>query len=77
MSRETLEYHWEKHHRGYMENLNRQIGGTELDGLTLEDIITITYNKGDFLPAFNNAAQVIMIFYLFFKFLVLIILDGV
>ncbi|KAJ9678683.1 hypothetical protein PVL29_020770 [Vitis rotundifolia] len=58
MSRETLEYHWGKHHRGYVDNLNRQIVGTELDGMTLEDIITITYNKGDLLPAFNNAAQV-------------------
>lgn len=58
MSRETLEYHWGKHHRGYVENLNRQITGTELDGMTLEDIINVSYNKGDLLPAFNNAAQV-------------------
>ena len=58
MSCETLEYHWGKHHRGYVENLNKQIMGTELDGLTLEDIILVTYNKGDLLPAFNNAAQV-------------------
>lgn len=64
MSRETLEYHWGKHHRGYVDNLNRQIVGTELDGMTLEDIITITYNKGDLLPAFNNAAQVMMNFFL-------------
>ncbi|XP_010269875.1 PREDICTED: superoxide dismutase [Fe], chloroplastic isoform X2 [Nelumbo nucifera] len=58
MSREILEYHWGKHHRGYVENLNRQIVGTELDGMTLEDIIIASYNKGDFLPSFNNAAQV-------------------
>ncbi|XP_042510633.1 superoxide dismutase [Fe], chloroplastic isoform X2 [Macadamia integrifolia] len=58
MSRETLEYHWGRHHRGYVENLNRQILGTELDGLNLEDIIITSYNKGDVLPAFNNAAQI-------------------
>ncbi|XP_059666892.1 superoxide dismutase [Fe], chloroplastic-like [Cornus florida] len=58
MSRETLEYHWGKHHRGYVENLNKQIMGTELDGMTLEDIIILLYNKGDLLPAFNNAAQI-------------------
>ncbi|CAK9135083.1 unnamed protein product [Ilex paraguariensis] len=58
MSCETLEYHWGKHHRGYVENLNKQIMGTEQDGLTLEDIILVTYNKGDLLPAFNNAAQI-------------------
>ncbi|XP_047341403.1 superoxide dismutase [Fe], chloroplastic [Impatiens glandulifera] len=57
MSRETLDYHWGKHHRTYVDNLNKQIGGTELDGLPLEHIIIATYNKGDLLPAFNNAAQ--------------------
>lgn len=57
MSQETLEYHWGKHHRGYVDNLNNQIVGTELDGMSLEDIIILSYNKGDILPAFNNAAQ--------------------
>ncbi|KAK6135575.1 hypothetical protein DH2020_030683 [Rehmannia glutinosa] len=58
MSRETFEYHWGKHHRAYVDNLNKQIVGTELDTKTLEDIILLTYNKGDLLPPFNNAAQV-------------------
>ncbi|KAI3905232.1 hypothetical protein MKX01_017478 [Papaver californicum] len=58
MSKETLEYHWGKHHRTYVDNLNKQIIGTELDGLPLEDVVRITYNKGDPLPAFNNAAQI-------------------
>nr|KJB06967.1 hypothetical protein B456_001G052700 [Gossypium raimondii]KJB06971.1 hypothetical protein B456_001G052700 [Gossypium raimondii]KJB06973.1 hypothetical protein B456_001G052700 [Gossypium raimondii] len=57
MSRETLAYHWGKHHRTYVENLNKQVVGTDLEGLSLEDIIIVTYNKGDILPAFNNAAQ--------------------
>ncbi|TKY44458.1 Superoxide dismutase of Fe 2 [Spatholobus suberectus] len=57
MSEETLEYHWGKHHRTYVDNLNRQIDGTDLDEKSLEDIIVISYNKGDILPAFNNAAQ--------------------
>ncbi|KAH1059425.1 hypothetical protein AAZX31_02G083000 [Glycine max] len=57
MSQETLEYHWGKHHRTYVDNLNRQIDGTDLDGNSLENTIVITYNKGDILPAFNNAAQ--------------------
>ncbi|EPS69428.1 superoxide dismutase, partial [Genlisea aurea] len=57
MSRETFEYHWGKHHRAYVDNLNKQIAGTELDTKTLEEIILLTYNKGDFLPPFNNAAQ--------------------
>ncbi|KAL7588769.1 superoxide dismutase [Fe], chloroplastic [Lactuca sativa] len=58
MSKETLEYHWGKHHRAYVDNLNKQIEGTELDEMTLETIISTSYNKGDVLPAFNNAAQV-------------------
>lgn len=58
MSKETLEYHWGKHHRGYVNNLNKQIEGTELDEMSLESIISASYNKGDILPAFNNAAQV-------------------
>ncbi|CAI9091941.1 OLC1v1027066C3 [Oldenlandia corymbosa var. corymbosa] len=57
MSRETLEYHWGKHHRAYVDNLNKQIAGTELDEMTLEDVILSTYNKGNLLPPFNNAAQ--------------------
>ncbi|KAI3517525.1 hypothetical protein L1887_16740 [Cichorium endivia] len=58
MSKETLEYHWGKHHRAYVDNLNKQIEGTELDEMSLETIISTSYNKGDILPAFNNAAQV-------------------
>lgn len=58
MSRETFEYHWGKHHKAYVDNLNKQIVGTELDEKTLDEIILDTYNKGDFRPPFNNAAQV-------------------
>ncbi|XP_054822028.1 superoxide dismutase [Fe], chloroplastic-like [Prosopis cineraria] len=57
MSQETLEYHWGKHHRAYMDNLNKQIEGTDLEDKSLEDIVVISYNRGDSLPAFNNAAQ--------------------
>ncbi|KAI3432173.1 uncharacterized protein J3R85_007578 [Psidium guajava] len=58
MSQDTITYHWGKHHRGYVENLNMQIVGTDLDGMSLDDIIVLSYNKGDILPAFNNAAQI-------------------
>ncbi|KAI3817882.1 hypothetical protein L1987_11682 [Smallanthus sonchifolius] len=58
MSKETLEYHWGKHQRGYVDNLNKQIEGTEFDGKSLGEIIIASYNNGDVLPAFNNAAQV-------------------
>ncbi|CAG7880287.1 unnamed protein product [Brassica rapa] len=57
MSRETLDYHWGKHHKTYVENLNKQILGTDLDGLSLEEVVLLSYNRGNMLPVFNNAAQ--------------------
>ncbi|KAL3714006.1 hypothetical protein ACJRO7_006021 [Eucalyptus globulus] len=58
MSANTLSFHWGKHHRAYVDNLNKQIVGTELEAKSLEDIVIQTYNNGDLLPPFNNAAQI-------------------
>ncbi|WP_225863583.1 superoxide dismutase [Ideonella benzenivorans] len=52
MSRETLEYHYGKHHNAYVVNLNNLIGGTEFAGLPLEDVV-----KKSSGPVYNNAAQ--------------------
>ena len=46
MSRETLEFHHDKHHKAYVDNGNKLIEGTEWAGKTLEDIITGTYAAG-------------------------------
>ncbi|MES2537337.1 MAG: Fe-Mn family superoxide dismutase [Pseudomonadota bacterium] len=53
ISKETLEYHYGKHHQAYVTNLNNLIKGTEFDSLSLEEII-----KKSSGPIFNNAAQV-------------------
>lgn len=53
ISEETLEYHYGKHHRAYVNKLNELIQGTEFEHLSLEEIIK--KSKG---PIFNNAAQV-------------------
>jgi Fe-Mn family superoxide dismutase len=58
MSKETLEYHWGKHHRAYVDNMNKQIAGTDLDGKSLEEIVLASWNNGSPSPVFNNAAQV-------------------
>lgn len=58
MTRRSLEFHWGKHHRGYLDNLNKQIEGNELEGFTLEELIKVTYDNGNPTPAFNNASQV-------------------
>ncbi|MEZ5738783.1 MAG: superoxide dismutase [Fe] [Burkholderiaceae bacterium] len=53
ISKETLEYHYGKHHQTYVTNLNNLIKGTEFEKLSLEDIV----RKADG-GIFNNAAQV-------------------
>ena len=54
ISKETLEYHYGKHHNAYVTNLNNLIPGTEFEDLALEDII----KKAPAGGLFNNAAQV-------------------
>ena len=58
MSKNTLEFHWGKHHRAYVDNMNKQIAGTDLEGKSLEEIVLASWNKGSPTPVFNNAAQV-------------------
>jgi len=53
ISKETLEYHYGKHHATYVANLNKLIVGTEFADLSLEDIVRKASG-----PIFNNAAQV-------------------
>jgi Fe-Mn family superoxide dismutase len=54
ISRETLEYHYGKHHQAYVTNLNVLIKDTEYADLPLESII----KKAPAGGVFNNAAQV-------------------
>ncbi|MCD6047203.1 MAG: sodB [Gammaproteobacteria bacterium] len=53
ISKETLEYHYGKHHQAYVTNLNNLIPGTEFEKMSLEDIIMKSSGG-----IFNNAAQV-------------------
>jgi len=53
ISAETIEYHYGKHHKAYVDNLNRLIPGTEFENTPLEDIV----NKASG-GIFSNAAQV-------------------
>jgi Fe-Mn family superoxide dismutase len=55
MSAETLHYHHDKHHKAYVDNLNKLIQGTEYDGLGLEEVIKKSFGKN--AGVFNNAAQ--------------------
>ncbi|KAG0486415.1 hypothetical protein HPP92_008510 [Vanilla planifolia] len=58
MSKRTLELHWGRHHRGYVESLNKQLKNSRFYGFTMEELIKTAYNNGNPLPEFNNAAQV-------------------
>jgi len=58
MSKSTLEFHWGKHHRAYVDNLNKQIANTDLASKTLEEIVVASWSGGNPTPAFNNAAQI-------------------
>jgi len=53
ISAETLDYHYGKHHQGYVTKLNELIEGTEFENTSLEEIIR--RSEGGI---FNNAAQV-------------------
>ncbi|WP_144635097.1 superoxide dismutase [Fe] [Bordetella genomosp. 13] len=53
ISKETLEFHYGKHHQTYVTNLNNLIPGTEFENASLEDIV-----KKSSGGVFNNAAQV-------------------
>jgi len=53
ISAETLEFHYGKHHKTYVDNLNKLIPGTEFENSSLEDVIRKASGG-----VFNNAAQV-------------------
>jgi Fe-Mn family superoxide dismutase len=57
ISANTLGFHYGKHYKGYVDNLNKLVAGTEYESLRLEDIITATAGKTDKVAIFNNAAQ--------------------
>jgi Fe-Mn family superoxide dismutase len=58
ISENTLNFHYDKHHMGYLNNLNKLIEGTDFATATLEKIITESHGKSDKVGMFNNAAQV-------------------
>lgn len=57
ISARTLAIHHGKHHKGYVDKLNRAIAGTTLAGLPLETIIRRTADRKAKIEVFNNAAQ--------------------
>ncbi len=63
ISKETIEYHYDKHEKTYIDNLNNLIKGTPYEEMTLEDIIRKATGS-----LFNNAAQAWNHIFYFFSF---------
>ena len=63
ISKETIEYHYGKHEKTYIDNLNNLIKGTPYEEMTLEDIIRKATGS-----LFNNAAQAWNHIFYFFSF---------
>ena len=57
ISARTISFHYGKHHKGYVDNLNKLVAGTKFANLPLEKIIAETTGKADKTAIFNNAAQ--------------------
>lgn len=63
ISQETVDYHYGKHERAYIDNLNALIKGTEFEDMELEDIIRASEGA-----LFNNASQAWNHIFYFFTF---------
>src|ERR1700745_114565 len=58
ISANTLSFHYGKHHKTYVDTLNKLVAGTEHETASLESIIASTAGTADKSQIFNNAAQV-------------------
>ncbi|MEO0386148.1 MAG: superoxide dismutase [Pseudomonadota bacterium] len=59
MSKETLEFHHDIHHKAYVDNGNKLLDGSGHEGKSLEDVIKATYEAGAVAQSglFNNMSQ--------------------
>src|SRR4029077_4323344 len=57
ISANTLSFHYGKHHKAYVDTLNKLIVGTEFGDMPLDKIVKPTSQSADHTAIFNNAAQ--------------------
>ncbi|WP_439271763.1 superoxide dismutase [Pseudochrobactrum sp. HB0163] len=57
MSAETLEFHYGKHHKAYVDKLNELVTKEPYNGMSLEDIIRQSFDKSEDRVLFNQAGQ--------------------
>jgi len=58
ISARTVGIHYGKHHKTYVDNLNKLVTDTELAGFPLQEIISKTVGQANKAGIFNNAAQI-------------------
>ena len=58
ISRKTIEFHYGKHHKAYVDKTNELIVGTAFSNMSLEEIIEATYDDVENKVLYNNAGQV-------------------
>ena len=58
ISANTLSFHYGKHHKAYVDNLNKLVAGTDFADLPLVEVIKQSAGKADKAGIFNNSAQV-------------------
>ncbi len=57
MSKETMEYHHDKHHNAYVDTANKLIQGTGLENKSLEEVVKASHRDPNLKKLFNNAGQ--------------------
>ena len=57
-SAKTISFHYGKHHKAYVDNLNKLVAGTDLENKTLEEVIGAAAGNPAMVPIFNNSAQI-------------------
>lgn len=57
ISAETMRLHHGKHHKAYVDKLNKLVAGTEFAGMKLDEVVNATYEDEGHKDIFNNAAQ--------------------
>ena len=57
ISARTMSFHYGKHHKTYVDNLNNLVKGTDYENASLEKIINETAGRADKAGLFHNAAQ--------------------
>ena len=58
ISAETIDYHYGKHHKAYVDNLNKFAPATKYESMSLEDVIKASQGQASEKKIFNNSAQV-------------------